>query len=424
LLKSRPLLDPSIGNDNPELTPPATPSRRSDRMIQLDVLRGVAILLVLGYHTVVDSDSAGLLRLPARVLGRAGWTGVDLFFVLSGFLVGGLLLSEFQTRGSVDLRRFAIRRMFKIWPGYYLLVLSGLAIDGPGRWRRALQVYLPNFLHLQNYGRYFNRIDHTWSLAVEEHFYIALPLLIWLLLRFGRKPRPLAALPWIALAIVVGCNIARLVVCYNKPFNLRHNSETQLRMDSLAFGVLLAYFYHFQPWMIGRIGQHRWAMMTIGLTLIAPMGIFDAPTHFFVTTIGYTMLYVGYGCILLAAVFTPVGKQGGLWGLFFASRLARVLATFGVYSYSIYLWHFGLLHDAVRDRIIPQMMPEEGAMKWLIGTGLYVLLSFLAGMAMAKIVEFPALALRNRLYPARSTPLSNADPAVEMSSPWISRPIS
>jgi peptidoglycan/LPS O-acetylase OafA/YrhL len=381
-------------------------------MIQLDVLRGVAILLVLAGHWVVDPNSAGCLRIPAQFLGRAGWTGVDLFFVLSGFLIGGLLLSEFQARGRIDLWRFAIRRMFKIWPGYYLLVFVALGIDGPGRWERALQVYLPNFLHLQNYSPYYNRIDQTWSLAIEEHFYIALPMLMWFLLRFGRKTRPLAALPWIALAVVLGCNIARFILLGNRPFNMRtHGTATHLRIDSLAFGVLLAYCYHFQFPAMARLGRHRWALLMVGLALIAPMGLLERLTHPFMSTIGYTMLYVGYGSILVGAVFTPIGRQGGLAGMLFGSRLARALATIGIYSYSIYLWHFGLLRDALQKQLIPQMMPEDGAMKWLVGSGLYVALSFVAGMAMARIVEFPALALRNRLFPARSTPLSIAAPA-------------
>src|ERR1700722_19491950 len=92
------------------------------RLIQLDVLRGLAILLVLGRHAIVPREDAGRLAPLAKIWWHIGWTGVDLFFVLSGFLVGGLLLGELRSRGTLDIKRFIIRRGFKIWPAYYTLV--------------------------------------------------------------------------------------------------------------------------------------------------------------------------------------------------------------------------------------------------------------------------------------------------------------
>ena len=89
-------------------------TRKKKRMIELDVLRGVAILLVLFHHRVLPGRGTGIMKIPATMLERFGWTGVDLFFVLSGFLVGGLLFNELRTKGEIDLRRFIVRRGFKI----------------------------------------------------------------------------------------------------------------------------------------------------------------------------------------------------------------------------------------------------------------------------------------------------------------------
>lgn len=375
-------------------------------MIQLDVLRGVAILLVLASHRITDPPAAaGWLGRAALWVACAGWTGVDLFFVLSGFLIGGLLLSEFQARGHIDLSRFVVRRIFKIWPGYYLLVLTMLVVSAQGGWVRAWHLYLPNLLNVQNYIVRDTRIGQTWSLAVEEHFYIALPLVIWALLRVGPRARPLAALPWIAVVIVLGCNVIRWIESNHRPYSVpAHQFPTHLRMDSLAFGVLLAYWYHFHPRTLARIAQHRWILLILGIALVAPMTL-NAITWPFIWTIGYTMLYLGYGGILVAAVFTPLGADGGWWGIFFRSRFARALATVGIYSYSIYLWHYGLLRDAIAF-IVPRAMPQNLLLQWIMGSIFYVGLSIAAGIVMAKLVEFPALALRERLFPRRSTALS------------------
>ena len=119
---------------------------------------------------------------------RFGWSGVDLYFVLSGILVGGLLFDEIRRRYSVDIRRFLVRRAFEIRPMYFAYiaatpVLLHLRDDDP--WGRAFRETLPNLLHLQNYLG--TRRGHTWSLAVEEHFYLELPVLLCILLHRTQK---------------------------------------------------------------------------------------------------------------------------------------------------------------------------------------------------------------------------------------------
>ena len=90
------------------------------REIELDFVRGVAILMVIDFHSPM-----GILFYPFRLMGfkHFGWAGVDVFFVLSGFLVGGLLVKEWKVRGRIDSKRFLIRRGFKIWPQYYFFIL-------------------------------------------------------------------------------------------------------------------------------------------------------------------------------------------------------------------------------------------------------------------------------------------------------------
>src|SRR5437868_5735245 len=92
------------------------------RNLELDFVRGIAILLVIGFHAITVPAHPFFQSLDF-VMKRIGWSGVDLFFVLSGFLVGGLLLKEYKDTGGINARRFIIRRGFKIWPAYYFYIL-------------------------------------------------------------------------------------------------------------------------------------------------------------------------------------------------------------------------------------------------------------------------------------------------------------
>src|SRR5207249_3526564 len=131
------------------------------RLGSIDLLRGVAILLVICRHWNISP-----------FLGHVGWLGVDLFFVISGFLISGLLFSENEKHGKVDFLRFFIRRGFKIYPLFYTLIGLTLLVYYFFDISFSYKNLLPELFFFQNYfaGLYL----HTWSLALEEHFYILL----------------------------------------------------------------------------------------------------------------------------------------------------------------------------------------------------------------------------------------------------------
>lgn len=112
-----------------------------------------------------------------------GWIGVDLFFVLSGFLISGLLFREHRKTGGVRIGRFLARRGFKIYPAFYVMILFTLAVGSLFDQRLPLRDVLAELSFTQNY--FGGLWDHTWSLAVEEHFYIGIAALFALLLRRG-----------------------------------------------------------------------------------------------------------------------------------------------------------------------------------------------------------------------------------------------
>lgn len=189
------------------------------RIAHLDVLRGVAILLVLGRH--IDScpiEQPYPLYVAMRLWQRCGWIGVDLFFVLSGFLVSGLLFREYKQHGNIRLSRFFVRRGLKIYPAFYLFLA---VIVGLGLYRGEgvpLSSILAAAFFVQNYApNLFGTWSHTWSLAVEEHFYLLVGILLAVLLR-RRADEPFRCLIPCYAGVAILVLGMRLLTARARPF--------------------------------------------------------------------------------------------------------------------------------------------------------------------------------------------------------------
>jgi len=278
----------------------------------LDVWRGVAILLVLGRHYDYF-----------HVWQSIGWAGVDLFFVLSGFLISGLLFSEYKRFGNISVKRFWLRRAFKIYPAFYcmiaftvgLLLLTGQSVP---------KQLLHDCFFLQNYLPPF--WEHGWSLAVEEHFYFVLPLLLVALVKFSRRSaNPFRSIPVISLALAGVCLLLRThTVATGESFRSLE-FPTHLRIDSLFFGVTLSYYKHFEEDQFQSVP--RWILYGSAGILLAPVFVL-AQTHVFMSAT-FTLTFLGFGCLLMASLTRVDSRNVAL----------RLLAWVGYYSYSIYLWH-------------------------------------------------------------------------------------
>lgn len=378
------------------------------RLMPLDILRTVAILLVMVHHLDVGKDNLGLKAFAAslartpqdaehvpalvgKAIHKSGWMGVDLFFVLSGFLVSGLLFREYQQYGKVTVGRFLIRRGFKIYPPFYVflgLTVLGIAVAT----RREFQGWavLSEACFVQNYGP--NLWAHTWSLAVEEHFYLLLALLILILAR-GRTSNPFQILPFVFLviaALALGLRIANAIA--QPEFDDKtHMFPTHLRIDSLLFGVVLSYYYHFDPQKVTFIGRSRLLLLLASLLLILPAFVIPRE-HFLLPTFGLAGLYLGFGGLLLLALSVSPSSNPLL------RAVGSGLAAVGRHSYSIYLWHLAVLVIGV-----PLLAKVIG--KPLGGWGealFYFAGSIAGGILMAKGVEFPALKIRDYYFPSRA----------------------
>jgi peptidoglycan/LPS O-acetylase OafA/YrhL len=353
----------------------------------LDVFRGAAIVIVLGRHLFFLPDNLPLLvDAFFRIWIRIGWAGVDLFFVLSGFLVSGLLFKEFTQHGDVRVSRFLVRRGFKVYPPFYLLLLVGVAVlYAIGRPPPPRGV-LGEALFLQNYvGRLFT---HTWSLAVEEHFYILLGTIIWLSLRRNPTAESLAFIPRLFWVVAAGVFAAR---CYFvssvEPWTMMF--ATHFRIDSLFFGVWLSYLYYFRhDKLAGFSTRHQRIVRLASLIAIAPCLFLDVEGSIFIRTAGFTLLYMGCGGLLMTTLFAPSVRD---------NIIARSLAFIGLNSYSIYLWHvFFISAGNYLSRALHRPVPFP------LHLFIYLAGAVSGGTLMARLVEKPMLAFRDRHFPSRA----------------------
>jgi peptidoglycan/LPS O-acetylase OafA/YrhL len=345
----------------------------------LDVLRCAAILLVLGSHFEYY-----------RFWNRIGWIGVDLFFVLSGFLISGLLFEDYKELGRIRIGRFLLRRGFKIYPSYYLFVSVLVLLTFVSRSNRSFADFwtlrkplLATLTFTQNYLGWTGRVaGHTWTLAVEEHFYLALPLLLWVLLWLRRGSRdPFKPILGVFVFLAVACLILRT----STPHVLHEHfvTQTHLRIDSLFAGVTLGYLYHFRAGWFARL-KGPWALV-LAILFCLPAAFFENESRF-MQTVGLTSMFVGFSFLLGWAVDRRAKSR---WG----KGAVRVFALVGFYSYSIYLWH----------RPIAMILESTHS---ALGYWCYVAIAIAFGFAMAVIVEIPGLAMRDRLFAPETSPVS------------------
>jgi peptidoglycan/LPS O-acetylase OafA/YrhL len=369
---------------------PGTLTKR--RWIQLDLLRAFAVLLVIGTHMrVCPVETNVVMNRITRAFLQGGWCGVDLFFVLSGFLVSGLLFREYQRKQSLAIGHFLARRGLKIYPGFWFLMIATVIVAGrlrPGE--MGAGELTAELLFVQNY---FDGVwKHTWSLAVEEHFYLSLALLIGLL-RYYRPAadgNPFRSIPAISLVVFVACLAFRLARDLARPeFDFRyHQAPSHLRMDSLMLGVLLSYWYHFDPRRLQWLVRWKYPLAVLGLSMLLLPFAVDKEQHRWMLVIGFSIIAAGSG--LLTISFMSIELPRG--------RLVTALGTVGAYSYSIYLWHFPI--EMYSGEIIERLTGWQP--NWYAIATIYVSLSLAVGIAAAKLVEMPVLRWRDRILPSHS----------------------
>lgn len=368
----------------------------SKRDIRLDVLRFIAVFLVLGRHTysivykyvALPADQRTITESFFVSWQRIGWVGVDMFFVISGFLISDLIFKNVK-KGGFSFKKFFIRREFKIYPPFLLMIIATVVFFKIRHHPFTYVGVLKELFFVQNYSQ--GLWNHTWSLAVEEHFYILLPLLII----FLHRKNAIKVLPVVLVAIATTVLIIRIlhVEFYAGNYNeADFFLPTHLRIDSFIPGVLIAYFKNFNETTYGKL--LKFSRIGYAAIFIAAMTfLWNVPEmSFWMLTFGLTILSLGCASLLLLFLATDREKFDK-WAIF------RLAAIIGKDSYSIYLWHMCVMLWGVSA----VSKTSHVNLPFYVIIPLYVITSIVLGIVMAIIVEQPVLRFRDKYFPSYTT---------------------
>ncbi|TFW07277.1 acyltransferase [Oxalobacteraceae bacterium OM1] len=358
------------------------------RLRGLDTLRAAAIALVLMSHYasfVSGEHTFGFLD-------KIGSSGVDLFFVLSGYLIGNQILAPIGRGEDFRLKTFFARRLLRTLPSYYVVLTVYLLFPHSSISGSSTPPLWQLLTFTQNFGlAYGQTFTHSWSLCIEEQFYVVLPLVVLALARWKRSVH----LAWGVLGAAIVFGMAARALAYMQyghgAFAANVYYSSFCRFDGLLPGVAIAMICNFHPAVFARLQRYANVLLVTGLgaASLVLYGLHnDLPNTFVSTTFGFSLVAVSYA-VLTCAALSPgcVLNRIRIPG---ASKLA-------LWSYAVYLAHkpvFMMLHPQLERLHINAGAPMTVIA--VMASGIFV------GWLLFQLVETPFMRLRARLYPASS----------------------
>jgi peptidoglycan/LPS O-acetylase OafA/YrhL len=364
---------------------------QSDRLNGLDHLRALAIILVMIFHY---NRGVPTWLEPIQ---QIGWSGVDLFFVLSGYLIGYQLLNEYRKTNGISLKRFYVKRFFRIIPAYFAVLLLYFSLSNlregsglPPLWK--FLSFTQNFgLDIQTQKSF----SHAWSLCIEEQFYLILPFsIISIFIIRAQKITPYLIIGLIALGFILRIHNWNE---YVKPFADSESREQVIvgflekvyypsynRMDGLIMGFSIAAIFNFKPKIKEFFSKHGNIILLIGLALFLisykVCAIFISHNT---AIFGFPLISLSCGFIVIAAISPTCILYK------FKSRFSLIIATL---SYSIYLIHKQLYHLV---RLWAEGLGDERIQHWTFW--ICIIIAIIGGLVMHLVIEKPFLRLRYKI---------------------------
>jgi len=389
---------------------------------RLDGVRGLAVLLVMLFHLTHYGLARSAMDKALTAIPSIGWSGVDPFFVLSGYLITGILLRS--KHSSTYFRSFYARRILRIFPLYYtVLVFFLIVIPRLGILSHANDLWYPNapqegiwyWLFLSNFrAAWLGAWDHqilsiTWSLAIEEHFYLIWPFVVW---RLSERK-----LLWTCAGIVIGAFALRVAMTALGYSDRAVYTLTPCRLDTLATGAAIA-IVGCRAGGLARLAPAARVALPVAVALFAllcfaiqpdtaaPAATADPRSYEanvvaalsflgnpWMQTIGFSLLCLGFGALLVTVATAPRNT----W----RSRVfqMRWLRELGKYSYALYL-----LHLFVGTLVLSFFAPANYPGRFLLVVPIYWVLAIGASYGVARLtwyaIEAPMLRLK-RYFPYR-----------------------
>jgi peptidoglycan/LPS O-acetylase OafA/YrhL len=367
-----------------------TPSLEKSKLYGLDHLRALAILLVFVYHY------GRLFASPQWVttIGKFGWTGVDLFFVLSGYLIASQLFAKTAAPEGISFKDFFIKRFFRIIPAY-LVVVAIYFLFPVCREREAPAPLWKYLTFTQNLGldlRHQGTFSHAWSLCIEEQFYLLLPIVLIILSYFKALKKG-----WILIVLFFVIGFAARLYCWYTlvvPYAADDSFwmywykwiyyPTYSRLDGLLLGISIAAVFQFRPALKEKIQQHGNTLLFASILLLAAAYFVCINEQSFGASIfGFTLVDIGYGVMVLGAVSSSS---------FLYKRRSFLTTRLAALSYAVYLTHKIVIHLIQQYLVTEKIDKESNTMLFMCVMG-----SLLAGYLLNILIEKPFLRMREKL---------------------------
>lgn len=399
-------------------------TRRASNYASIDGIRAVSIIMVLVFHTFFVYQLAHPAHDVATIINELGmgwaWAlngdkGVDVFFVMSGFLISGILFRQIAKSGHMDLKNFYIRRYLRLTPAYYFTLTVYWLLNGPNS-----DYIWANYLYISNFVDYGHQaVGWTWSLAIEEQFYFIYPLLLIVILKYSKSPG--YTMLWLfVISIVVRAGI----VLFDEAISTSPGSRMYLdhdyfnhfftvlydnlhsRFGSLLVGCMAAYSFHFHKDKLNDFFNSTLGIVTtiIGLILViffmafaSYLPIYDEyqTMHVLYYIFNRNLFSVGVGIIIMAMLLQQHVITNAMRKVFSVS----FLYPFATLSYSLYLIHLVVMAKVIPALInltitMPAEYPWSMATILLYGFIISTVLSMTIAALMYLFIEKPVMNLR------------------------------
>jgi len=347
-----------------------------NRLCGLDLLRAIAIIWVMLFHATKYGT-------PSREFSGLGWMGVDLFFVLSGFLIGSQLLKSVSQKQEINLSEFYFSRAFRVLPAYIVVLTIYFLVPftREGNGLQPLWQFLSFSVNIFIDTSSSNTFSHVWSLCIEEYFYLFFPIAVLLLMNRSSVTKIIVlSLFVIAFGMSLRGYIWVNQLGWGQSYFENIYYPTYTRLDGLLAGVLLATIKVFKPRMWSFTMNHANKILVVGLSGVAlAIWIFKARFGYMATVIGFPVLSFSFAFIV-AGASSPSSVLGKykVPGTYFVATLA----------YSLYLTHKSVFH--IVNKTVGEQLSANGYTAFFVYGGC----AFIVGIILYVIVERPFLKLR------------------------------
>jgi len=353
----------------------------SKRIFGLDIFRAFAIILVVLSHGSFLLHNTFLEGFPYIKM----IDGVDLFFVLSGFLIGGILIKEINSTATFNfnhLLNFWKRRWFRTLPNYYLILLLNYIFVSTKVIHQDIQQFNWKFIFfLQNFNKpFYDFFWESWSLSVEEWFYLTAPILLLLFLRVLNPKKAFISVTILMILFPIAYRIYLLNPEIDSFwFDVTFRKVVITRLDSIAFGLLAAWvFYYYKIYWL----KFKVISFILGIAMIAFIVNFNRECNtFYLQVIYFTLTPIS--AMLLLPFANSIKNVNGI--------VAKSICHISKISYSMYLINLALIAEVIKDNF-----PVKNAMDGIIKYGIYWMIVIVGSTFLYNLYEKPIMNLRDR----------------------------